>query len=203
MEEHAMKVSLKEIADITQGNILTRIKSDKGTMYRALTMQQLSYYINSSDMPGEFNSILVEENKQSNLCIAEEGDLIVGLNSGKAMTIRNELAGSLIVSNFIRIRLNDRELYDPDFLCWLFNENEEIQRYLYSFTQGTARVAIIPLSNFKDIEILQIPIEAQRKIGRVYQLQRRTIRISREKNYLKSKLYKIELLSIYKNGGKK
>lgn len=190
---------LEEIADITQGSILTRIKDTNGTVFKAFTMQQLSYYINASDTPGLFNEIVVNNDKIGNLCIAKENDILVGLASGKAMKVSKEDDGFVVLSNFIRIRLKDIERFDPDFICWIFNENLDTQKYFASQTQGSARVSIIPLSFIKCLNVDLIPFEQQKKIGRIYQLQKEKIKLVLKKEKIKSAIIGKELFEIYKN----
>lgn len=190
---------LEEIADITQGSILTRIKDTSGTAFKAFTMQQLSYYINASDTPGLFNEIVVNNDKIGNLCIAKENDILVGLASGKAMKVSKEDDGCVVLSNFIRIRLKDVEKFDPDFICWIFNENLYTQKYFASQTQGSARVSIIPLSFIKCLNVDLIPFEQQKKIGRIYQLQKEKVKLVLKKEKIKSAIIGKELFEIYKN----
>ncbi len=190
---------LEEIADITQGSILTRIKDTSGTAFKAFTMQQLSYYINASDTPGLFNEIVVNNDKIGNLCIAKENDILVGLASGKAMKVSKEDDGCVVLSNFIRIRLKDIEKFDPDFICWIFNENLDTQKYFASQTQGSARVSIIPLSFIKCLNVDLIPFEQQKKIGRIYQLQKEKVKLVLKKENIKSAIIGKELFEIYKN----
>ncbi len=190
---------LDEIADITQGSILTRIKDTSGTAFKAFTMQQLSYYINASDTPGLFNEIIVNNDKIGNLCFAKENDILVGLASGKAMKVSKEDDGYVVLSNFIRIRLKDIEKFDPDFICWIFNENLDTQKYFVSQTQGSARVSIIPLSFIKCLNIDLIPFEQQKKIGRIYQLQKEKVKLVLKKEKIKSAIIGKELFEIYKN----
>lgn len=190
---------LEEIADITQGSILTRIKDTSGTAFKAFTMQQLSYYINASDTPGLFNEIVVNNDKIGNLCIAKENDILVGLASGKAMKVAKEDDGCVVLSNFIRIRLKDVEKIDPDFICWIFNENLDTQKYFASQTQGSARVSIIPLSFIKCLNVDLIPFEQQKKIGRINQLQKEKFKLVLKKEKIKSAIIGKELFEIYKN----
>lgn len=190
---------LEEIADITQGSILTRIKDTSGTMFKAFTMQQLSYYINASDAPGLLNNIMVNNDKIGNLCIAKENDILVGLASGKAMKVSKKDDGYVVLSNFIRIRLKNIEKFDPDFICWIFNENLDTQKYFASQTQGSARVSIIPLSFIKCLNVDLIPFEQQKKIGKIYQLQREKIKIVLKKQKIESAIIKKELFEIYKD----
>lgn len=190
---------IEEMADITQGSILTRIKDTNGTTFKAFTMQQLSYYINASDTPGQFNEIIVNNDKIGNLCIAKENDILVGLSSGKAMKVSKEDDGCVVLSNFIRIRLKDVERFDPNFICWIFNENQDSQKYFASQTQGSARVSIIPLSFIKCLNVDLIPFEQQKKIGIIYQLQKEKVKLALKKEKIKSTIIGKELFEIYKN----
>ncbi len=194
-----MRLKLEDITEITQGSILTRIKDSKGVVFLAFTMQQLSYYNNTVDYPGSYNEITVNKERINNLCLAKENDIIVGLASGKAMKVTKREEGYLILSNFIRIRIKALDKINPDFLCWFFNENIETQRYFASQTQGTARVTIIPLTFIKSMSIEAIPIDLQRKIGKIYQLQKEKIKITLYKEKIKSAIIKKELFGIYKN----
>lgn len=188
-----------EISDITQGSILTRIKAvGSGQVLKAITMQELSYYINASDEKGESNEIVVENKKIDNACFSRKGDILVGLSSGKAMVVEDENNNKLILSNFIRIRINDFNLIDPYYLCWTLNENRDVLRAIVAMTQGTARVSILPLAFLKDIEIKIIPIEEQRKIGRIYELSRRRRRIRRNKEVLNYEINNKLLMEVYR-----
>lgn len=192
-----MSLKLSDIADITQGSILTRIKTDNGTKYDAYTMQQLSYYVNSSDEHGNFNTVDVLYDKIPNICLSQKYDLILGLTSGKAMIVEED--NKLILSNFIRIRINNTNLCNPDFLCWMLNENKDVQKNMKALNQGSTRVGIITPNFIKDLEINLIPIQKQIEIGRIYQLQRKKTRIVKNKIELENSIYKATLNNIYIN----
>lgn len=192
-----MGLKLNDIADITQGSILTRIKTDSGTKYDAYTMQQLSYYVNSSDEHGNFNTVDVLYDKIPNICLSQKYDLILGLTSGKAMIVEED--NKLILSNFIRIRINNTNLCNPDFLCWMLNENKDVQKSMKALNQGSTRVGIITPNFIKDLEINLIPIQKQIEIGRIYQLQRKKTRIVKNKIELENSIYKATLNNIYIN----
>ena len=194
-----MEKKICEISDITQGSILTRIKAvSRGKSLKAVTMQELSYYINASDEKGEPNEIAIEDKKIDNACFSRKGDILVGLSSGKAMVVEDENDNRLVLSNFIRIRINDVNLVDPYYLCWTLNENKDVLRAIASMTQGTARVSILPLAFLRDIEIKIIPIEEQRKIGRIYELSRRRTRIRRNKEALNYEINNKLLMEAYR-----
>ncbi len=191
-------MELEDIAEITQGNILTRIKSTSGMEFKAFTMQQLSFSINASDSPGLYNKVIVNKERTDNLCLAKENDVLVGLASGKAMKVSKKEEGFLVLSNFIRIRIKDNVQLNPDFLCWIFNENKDILRYFASMTQGTARVSIIPLPFIKCLNIDLLPLNQQMIIGRIYQLKKEKMRIVKQKEEVKSLIIEKKLFEIYK-----
>lgn len=189
---------IAEIANVSQGSILTRIKSvdSKGVSIEALTMQELSYYCNQSDLIPMPNCVVVDNERFSNCLISKEHDVIIGLSSGNAMVIEKDRTNKLLLSNFAVIRINDLNILDPYYLCWLLNEEKRVKAQLTSLTQKTSRVIIIPISTFKDVEIECIDIERQRKIGAIYDLTRRDTRIKRQKTKLRNKILNKELSNI-------
>lgn len=191
-------MKIAEIADVSQGSILTRIKSidSKGVSIEALTMQELSYYCNQSDVIPVPNRVVVDNERFNNCLISKEHDVIIGLSSGNAMVIEKERTNKLVLSNFAVIRINDLNILDPYYLCWLLNEDRRVKAQLTSLTQKTSRVIIIPISTFKDVEIECIDIEKQRKIGVIYDLTRRDTRIKRQKAKLRNKILNEELSNI-------
>lgn len=193
-----MKRKLNEIADITQGSILTRIKSQCGMNISVFTMQELSYYVNLSDDKGEVSSLTIDKMKYENICLSKKNDVLIGLSSGKSMVVEKNDTGKLIISNFARVRIHDSSIIDPYYLCWLINENKDIQKEIKSLTQGTSRVSILPLTFLKEIKILLLPIEQQKKIGAIYNLKRKQIRIRRTKAYLSNLIQNQFLLEIYR-----
>lgn len=192
-----MKKKLFEIADITQGSILTRIKDEYGKKMKTLTMQQLSYYVNSSDDKGEDNDILVNVDKIENLCISKINDVVIGLSSCNAMVVEKENENKIILSNFIRVKVK-QNLVDQNFLCWTINQNKDVRLLLNSFVQGTTKVAIIKATDFKNLEIDLIPLSEQKKIGSIYQLMRKKYRIERRKSDLRNNVYNKMLMEEYK-----
>ena len=189
---------IAEITDVSQGSILTRIKSvdSKGVSIEALTMQELSYYCNQSDVITVPNQVIVDNERFSNCLISKEHDVIIGLSSGNAMVIEKDRTNKLVLSNFAVIRINDLNILDPYYLCWLLNEDRRVKVQLISLTQKTSRVIIIPISTFKDVKIECIDIEKQRKIGAIYDLIRRDTRIKRQKAKLRNKILNEELSKI-------
>lgn len=178
-----MKYKINQLADISQGSILTRIKSqdNTGVYSEALTMQELSYYCNQSDAIATTNEVVVDKDRYKNCLFSQVGDVLVGLSSGNAMVIGDERADKLVLSNFAVIRIKDNKKLDPYYLCWMINENNEVKKQLVPLYQKTSRVVVIPISTFKDVEIECCSIEKQVKIGKTYDLSRKLARIKRLK----------------------
>ena len=178
-----MRYKISELTDISQGSILTRIKSkdNNGIHSEALTMQELSYYCNQSDEQAIANLIVVDRDRYENCLYSQTGDVIVGLSSGKAMVIEKERANKLVLSNFAVLRIKNRGKLDPYYLCWMINENNDVRRQLLPLYQKTCRVVVIPISTFKDIEIECCTYDKQVKIGKAYDLSRKIVRNKRLK----------------------
>lgn len=178
-----MRYRINQLADISQGSILTRIKSqdNNGICSEALTMQELSYYCNESDDLATVNEVVVDKYRYENCLFSQAGDVLVGLSSGNAMVIEKERAGKLVLSNFAVIRIKDKKKLDPYYLCWMINENNDVKRQLLPLYQKTSRVVVIPISTFKDIEIECCHIDKQVKIGKTYDLSRKLVRTKRLK----------------------
>lgn len=196
MTKTSYKIS--ELSEIYQGSILTRIKTNNssGVISEAITMQELSYYCNQTDVLPIKNYVSVEQNKTQSCLYSEVGDVLVGLSSGKAMVVKKDRANKLIFSNFAIIRIIDFNLLDPYYLCWLINEDVRIRKQLESLYQSTFRVLVIPISTFKEITINLRNIDEQRQIGQIYDLNRRLTRIKRLKSDSVDKLINLYLKNI-------
>lgn len=193
-----MRYKINQLADISQGSILTRIKSqdNNGISSEALTMQELSYYCNQSDDLAAANEVVVDKDRYENCLFSQAGDVLVGLSSGNAMVIEKERAGKLVLSNFAVIRIKDKKKLDPYYLCWMINENNDVKRQLLPLYQKTSRVVVIPISTFKDIEIECCSIEKQVKIGKTYDLSRKLVRTKRLKVDTVNKIINCGLIEV-------
>lgn len=185
-----MNYKISDLAIVSQGSILTRIKStdNKSVHLEALTMQELTYYCNQTDERGTKNEISIDINKFDNCLFSLKGDVVVGLSSGNAMVIDEERSNKLVLSNFADIRIKDKDKLDPYYLCWLINESIEVKRQLLPLYQKSTRVNVIPISTFKDIEIECCDIAKQKKIGETYNASRKLIRIKRQKSFIAHKI---------------
>ena len=192
-------MELKQLASIIQGNIPTRIEVSEGVSIETITMQELNYIANvSDDLPVE-KHIVVQGDKLNTYSLTQNKDVVVGLSSGKAIVIDDKRANRLILSNLAIIRINDTNLLDPYYLCWLINSNKaEIRK----MQQGTAAVSIIPLSMLKSFDVTLVPIETQRKIGKIDELKRQRDRITHSIEAKKADVLAQQLMIIYEKESK-
>lgn len=192
-------MELKQLASIIQGNIPTRIEVSEGVSIETITMQELNYIANvSDDLPVE-KHIVVQGDKLNTYSLTQNKDVVVGLSSGKAIVIDDKRANRLILSNLAIIRINDTNLLDPYYLCWLINSNKaEIRK----MQQGTAAVSIIPLSMLKSFDVTLVPIETQRTIGKIDELKRQRDRITHSIEAKKADVLAQQLMIIYEKESK-
>lgn len=195
------KVKLSEIAEIYQGNILTRIKSVNQldeVEVDSISMQELSYYVGILDNFDNYTKSKVSLSKLTSCIFTKQKDIVVGLSSRKAMVIEEERSNKLLLSNFALVKADVNKL-DPYYFCWLFNENLQFQKSLEQKVQGSANVSILPINTLKELEFNLPNINIQRKVGLLYDLYRKKERLSKqimekEKLVINYKLNKINNL---------
>jgi len=200
------RFKLSEIAEIKQGDILTRIKPssqfDETVEFDSISMQELSYLVGQSDILEKTSKVKVIKEKESSCVLTKQKDIVVGLSSRKAFVIDETRSNNLLLSNFALIRILDTNVLDPHYFCWLFNENLQFQKYIDQKRQGSANVIILSINNVKDIELELPNIEKQKIIGEIYELGRQRDRLS--KTILKkTKLVRNYLLMNFNSKGEK
>jgi len=177
------RFKLSEIAEITQGNILTRIKPgsqfDETIEFDSISMQELSYIVGQSDILEKSSKVKVLKEKESSCVLTKQNDIVVGLSSRKAFVIDETRSNNLLLSNFALIRILDTNILDPHYFCWLLNEDLQFQKYIDQKMQGSANVIILSINNVKDMELELPDIEKQKMIGEIYELGRQRDRLSK------------------------
>lgn len=177
------RFKLSEIAEIAQGNILTRIKPgsqfDETIEFDSISMQELSYIVGQSDILEKSSKVKVLKGKESSCVLTKQNDIVVGLSSRKAFVIDETRSNNLLLSNFALIRILDTNILDPHYFCWLLNEDLQFQKYIDQKMQGSANVIILSINNVKDMELELPDIEKQKMIGEIYELGRQRDRLSK------------------------
>ena len=196
-----MTKKLEELSEILQGSIYTRIKPDNDidecTFLETISMQELNYTIGSS-LLYENQESKVLSSKILNCTFTKEHDVLVGLTMQKAMVIIAERSNKLVLSNFAVIRIHDKNIIDPYYLCWLLNENSYFKKVIEQSSQGTSYVSTLSMSTLRGLEIPLIDIDKQKRIGQLYNMSIKRKKISSRLEELKDCLLKAQIEKIYK-----
>ena len=196
-----MIVKLEEVGEIVQGAIYTRIKPsndiDECALLDTISMQELNYTIGNSLTYEKLESKVLNS-KIASCIFTKEDDVLIGLTMQKAMVITLERSGKLALSNFALIRIHDKNVVDPNYLCWLINENSYFKKLIDQSSQGTSYVSIVSIATLRNLEIPLIEIKKQRKIGKLYQLSIERKKVGEKLEQLKDNILKCNIEKIYR-----
>lgn len=195
-------MELIHLANIIQGNIPTRIEVSVGKTLETFTMQELNYITNVSDDFPVAKFLTVQSDKADSYVFTQVGDVLVGLSTGKAIVIEPKKSGKLVLSNMAIVRIKDINKVDPYYLCWYINNNKSALKELNKLKQATAATSVIPLSMLKSFEIVLLPIEKQRLIGKVNDLKRQRDRITHTIEAKKTELLLHQLIKFFEKESK-
>lgn len=195
-------MELIHLANIIQGNIPTRIEVSVGKTLETITMQELNYIANVSDDFPIAKYLTVQSDKADSYVFTQAGDVLVGLSTGKAIVIEPKKSGKLVLSNMAIVRIKDINKVDPYYLCWYINNNKSALKELNKLKQATAATSVIPLSMLKSFEIVLLPIEKQRLIGKVNDLKRQRDRITHTIEAKKTELLSHQLIKLFEKESK-
>lgn len=160
---------LKEITEIKLGTITTRLNKipyDDFIKYPTISMRQVSSFGSLTDFEYEDFYIEVPNRQLENIILTEMNDIVIGLTSQKSMVIDEENIKKLVPSNFALLKF-DGDVIDPFYLCWQFNEGS-LSKTIKAEIQGTSTVRVLSIQSILDLNIEMIPIDKQRKIGKIY-----------------------------------
>ncbi|UXN36725.1 restriction endonuclease subunit S [Avibacterium paragallinarum] len=161
---------LKDIAFIESGTPLFRINqiNEKNVPSYALYDQ--------ADLLADFElQDVIPINERiftwDNVLSLIEGDIVFGLMSGLVASVSSTREGHIISNNFVRLR--PKIALDTNFLVYLLNQDSDIKRQFTMSLQGST-VRKYSVSQLRMLELGKLPpLEIQRRIGRVYQMERR------------------------------
>ncbi|MGR6646910.1 restriction endonuclease subunit S [Avibacterium paragallinarum] len=161
---------LKDIAFIESGTPLSRINqiNEKNVPSYALYDQ--------ADLLADFElQDVIPINERiftwDNVLSLIEGDIVFGLMSGLVASVSSTREGHIISNNFVRLR--PKIALDTNFLVYLLNQDSDIKRQFTMSLQGST-VRKYSVSQLRMLELGKLPpLEIQRRIGRVYQMERR------------------------------
>ena len=112
-----------------------------------------------------------------------------------AVLIDDTTSGMVISSNFVVIRIEDKQLM-PEYLFWLLN-TQKVKRKIYENTTSNM-LGAVNAKFLMDFEITLPPTEYQQKIAQLNLLAKKENQLLRELATEKEKLYSCLLNQAYK-----
>lgn len=181
---------LKELVSFDAGSPqfrVTDLKDNQAPVYYYYTVDDLR-----ADLVDEMDVDLSDHKQISthdNICLTNEGDVIVSLVTTQATLVRKARKGLFLTQNFLKVKTGKD--IDPTYFIYLFNEDKSLKKQLSRSSNGEA----VKKSTIKQLENLVIEhlpdLETQRRIGEIYLKQKRLTYLRNEESKL-SELYVIE-----------
>lgn len=173
-------MKLEEIANISQGIPLNRIRIKKG-------MKTRKEHVYSFEKESEMLIPLDIDETQQKIPLAKEDMIVLNLTSYNAKKIEKESIGKIIPSNYIIIEIKNKNIVDPDYLEWYIDKSQSFARELHKIKQGSI-VLSIPINELRSIRLKLPSIDFQRKLGKVSKLNKKREELYRERKELIEKL---------------
>lgn len=187
------------LADVRSGLVLSRKQSREPTDYRyplinlRCIQQEGIIDLNESDIY-EAKEPLKEE------YLSQRGDIVVRLTAPyTAVLIDDTTSGMVISSNFVVIRIEDKQLL-PEYLFWLLN-TQKVKRKIYENTTSNM-LGAVKAKFLTDFELTVLPVEDQHKIAQLNLLAKKESQLLKELATEKEKLYSCLLNQAYKRAKK-
>lgn len=192
-------MKLQELASVRSGLVLARKQSREPTDYRypLINLRCIQpegiINLNESDIY-EAKEPLKEE------YLSRRGDIVVRLTAPYTAVLIDDLtSGMVISSNFVVIRINDKQLM-PEYLFWLLNTTK-VKRKIYENTTSNM-LGAVKAKFLMDFELTLFSAESQKKIAQLNLLARKESQLLKELAEEKEKLYSCLLNQAYKRAKK-
>ncbi|MFL0252928.1 restriction endonuclease subunit S [Clostridium neuense] len=184
-------MKIDAIGKVIHGATISRIESKSGEefyTYPVFTMQELSRETGQYGIKEEFQEVNIIKEKFDKSFLSEINMVVIGLTSYKALVIGDQNKGKLITSNFAIIEFN-KNIIDPFYFSWYFNEHPKIEKQLRVAMQGSI-IRALSIQMLRELDITVPSLEKQEKIGRLYYLRKRKEKLLFEKKSLEELFYK-------------
>jgi len=159
---------LEEVMTFESGTLLTRIENEpQGILYPVYENEQ--FYMDDSVTLNEIKTKYVQTSKT--IQQIETNDIIINLYKGDCTKVRDEFNGYVINANFVKAIPKNKELLNPDFFLYWFNESEESKKQLLQSVQGSV-MKKISIAKLKKMDISLPSKEKQEIIGYLYHSQK-------------------------------
>ncbi len=160
-------------------------------------------YLQVSDFSGVEGEFLLpkptlEVNSKIESHLLLEGDLIFAAKgTSNFCAVFAERMGKVVASSsFLVIRIIDRAIITPDYLCWILNRADSLTFFKINAT-GTS-IPSIGKTLVEEFGIDIPTVQVQQRIVEIDRLQRREQRLYRQISDMRSKLTQQQLIEITK-----
>lgn len=162
-------------------------------------------FYSQSDMNNDLSGIYEYKNKYlakeirtlDDVKTIKKGDLIFNLISGKAAIVKKDYENYIFTQNFVKIE--PKKNLNKEFLVYLLNEEEEIQKQFELSLQGS-KILKYSLTQLKNLKVSKLPtLEKQKLIGEIYMKQEKLNGLKEKKLNLEKIIIKKRLKGALKN----
>ena len=192
-------MKLQDLASVRTGLVLSRKQSKELTDYRyplinlRCIQQEGNIDLNKVDIYEARESLKKEY-------LSRQGDIVVRLTAPyTAVLIDDTTSGMVISSNFVVIRIEDKQLL-PEYLFWLLN-TQKMKHKIYENTTSNM-LGAVKAKFLMEFELTLLPAEIQQKIGQINLLAKKERQLLKELSAEKEKLYSNLLDQAYKRAKK-
>lgn len=154
---------LEEIAEVTQGIPLNRIRVYKGRE----TEKKMVYSFERHE-----NEIVIPKRTDQEIPLIEEDTILFNLVSYRAKKAIKDDLGKVLPSNYISIKVKTDKVVCPNYLAWYMDQAESFRRELHKLKQGTT-VRSLPVHEIRKMKLNLPSLEVQEKIGSLNWLNRK------------------------------
>lgn len=156
--------AIKEFITLVPGINQTRAQKQFG-------IDEVTYYDQQS-FEADYKQIEVaDENEIKSLSLnnlsLNEGDVVINNSLQLATMVGKNNVGKVLSINFTKVEIDSNQL-DNRYFIFMFNTYKDVKRQKERELQGTGAVLRIPLRALGEITIPVVPLEEQKKIGKIY-----------------------------------
>lgn len=158
------KRAIKEFVKFVPGINQTRAQKQFG-------LETVNYYDKQSfDVDYSHVEVIGESDLQA-LSIDElslsEGDVVISNSLQLATMVGKNNVGKVLSLNFTKVDIDTQKL-DKRYFIFIFNTYKDVKRQKERELQGSGPILKIPLRALGEITIPIVPLEEQKKIGKIY-----------------------------------
>lgn len=156
--------AIKEFVTFIPGINQTRAQKQFG-------IESVTYYDQQSFESDYKHEEVFVENEMKSLSInnlsLNEGDVVINNSLQLATMVGKNNVGKVLSLNFTKVEIDNKQL-DKRYFLFMFNVYKDVKRQKVMALQGTGQILKIPLRALGEITIPVVPLEKQKKIGKIY-----------------------------------